>query len=241
MTVNTPAAAAGRVWQSLPLTPTNWRVWRLVASVFPPVSIFDRISNPADLDAVYAVEALTNDRLRDEVGNINLVPVKDRVVGPGSTSIMAAFTHVHPDGGRYTDGTFGAYYASRDLDTAIAETKWHRARFLAATKRPAIDIDMRAYVAQLNGDLHDVRPLAANHPELEHQSDYSFPQSIGRNLRDSGSNGIVFSSVRRAGGINVAVYRPRLLSDCTQERHLTYRWDGNAIVSVYQKNAYIEG
>mgnify|MGYP006165267067 CR=1 FL=1 len=34
---------------------------------------------------------------------------------------MSAFTHVHPDGGRFSTAKFGAYYAARELPTAIAE------------------------------------------------------------------------------------------------------------------------
>src|SRR3546814_21195656 len=61
------------------LAATDWLVYRLVASIFPPVSIFDRISNPADLEDIFIVESLTNDRMRDEVGNISLVaPEEDR-------------------------------------------------------------------------------------------------------------------------------------------------------------------
>ena len=70
--------------------------YRIVASRFPPISLFEDVADPADLEAVYAIEAMTNDRLRQEVGDISLVPVEDRVVGPGSTPIMAAFTHLNP-------------------------------------------------------------------------------------------------------------------------------------------------
>jgi hypothetical protein len=33
----------------------------------------------------YQIEAMTNDRLREEVGDISLVPPEDRVSGPGSS------------------------------------------------------------------------------------------------------------------------------------------------------------
>lgn len=228
---------------SPPLAATDWLVYRLVASIFPPVSIFDRISNPADLEDIFIVESLTNDRMRDEVGNISLVAPEDRVSGPGTTPIMAAFTHLNPAGSRFSDGTFGVYYAATTLDTAVIETRYHRENFLRATKQGPIDIDMRAYVAHLNGDLHDLRACQETYPQIYHPTDYSAGQSVGARLRDAKSNGIICVSVRQAPELPntcVAVFRPPCLSECRQERHLTYRWDGSAISEIYEKREYSE-
>ena len=52
---------------------------------------------------------------------------------------MAAFTHLNPDGSRFSDGRYGVFYAARSLDTAVAETMHHRANFMAATSRGAAD------------------------------------------------------------------------------------------------------
>lgn len=221
-----------------PLVATGFGVYRIVASRFPPVSLFDRITDPGDLDAVFAIEAITNDRLRQDVGDISLVPAEDRVVGPGSTPIMAAFTHLNPQGGRFTDPTYGAFYAGLGIDTAIAETRYHREQFLAATERGRpIDVDMRAYLARLAGELHDVRQGAP--PAIYDPDDYSAGQILGRRLRSEGSNGIIFNSVRDPGGTCVAVFRPRLLSDCRQERHLTYQWNGERITNIFEKREYV--
>lgn len=222
----------------LPLAATDLDVYRIVPSRFPPVSLFDRITETGDIEAVFALEALTNDRLRQDAGDISLVPVADRVVGPGSTPIMAAFTHLNPEGSRFTDATYGAFYAGLAIDTAIAETKYHREQFLAATEagRP-IDVDMRVYVAHLNGDLHDARDGVS--AAVYNPANYSAGQALGRQLRASGSNGIIFNSVRHAGGTCVAVFRPRLLSHCRQERHLTYQWNGERVANVFEKREYV--
>ncbi len=223
-----------------PLAATGFDVYRIVSSRFPPVSLFDRITKRGDLEAVFAIEAMTNDRLRQEVGDVSLVPVEDRVVGSGSTPIMAAFTHLNPDGGRFTDSTYGAFYGGLTIDTAIAETKYHREEFLAATEadRP-IDIDMRVYLTRLDGELHDFREGA---PAAIHDPDhYGASQAFGRRLRSEGSNGIIFNSVRDEGGTCVAVFRPRLLSGCRQERHLTYQWDGARIWNIFEKRELVTG
>jgi hypothetical protein len=222
----------------IPTQLIRWRpCYRIIPSRFPPIALFEEVADPADLEAVYAVEAVTNDRLREEIGELTLVPAEDRVSGPGSSPIMAAFTHFNPEGDRFTDGTYGAFYASHALETAIAETRYHRTRFMEATAEPAQDLDMRVYAVDLEAELHDARGLHANHPELYHPTSYGSSQHCARELRAGGSNGIVYLSVRHDGGECAAVFRPRLLANCRQERHLCYVWDGRSITTVYEKKA----
>lgn len=220
----------------IPTTATRWLpCYRIIPSRFPPIGLFEKVTDPADLEAVFEIEAMTNDRLRDEVGDLQLIPVEDRVTGPGSSPIMAAFTHLKPSGDRFTDGSFGVFYASRSLETAIAETTHHRIEFMAATDEPAQELDMRVYAVDLDAELHDLRELRGSHPAYYHPSDYRASQALAQDLRDSGSDGIVYQSVRDEGGECAAVFRPRLLSNCRQERHICYVWNGSAIASVYEK------
>lgn len=210
---------------------------RLVPSRFPPVSLFDRVADAADLDAVFAIEALTNDRLRDEVGEISLVPRDERVVGPGSTPIMAAFTHPNREGSRFSDGTWGVYYAGESLRTAVAEVAYHRARFLARTAEPPLEIDLRAYLADVEAPMHDLRGEAARFPDVYASDDYSASQALAARLRAAGSTGIAYTSVRRPDGECIAVFRPRALARCRQNEHVAMVWDGQRIAHWYVKSA----
>ncbi len=220
----------------VPVTEIRWSAtYRIIPSRFPPVQLFERVADAADLEAVLAIEALTNDRVRDEVGEISLVAPEDRVSGAGAGYVMAAFTHVSPVGGRFTDGTFGAYYTAADLPTAIDETVYHRERFLRATAEAPIEVEMRVLRARLRGRLHDVRGLERAHPELYHPEDYRASQALGRALHAASSWGVVYRSVRRPGGECAAVLRPRIISHCQQAQHLAYVWDGERIATVYQK------
>jgi hypothetical protein len=222
----------------IPTSHVRWRpCYRIIPSRFPPIAVFENVADPADLEAVFAIEAMTNERLREAAGELAIVPAEDRVSGPGSSPIMAAFTHLNPGGDRFTDGTYGVFYASRALDTAIAETRYHRARFMTATSEPAQELDMRVYALDLDADMHDIRGLAGAHPEYYHLTHYAASQALAIRLRAEGSNGIVYCSVRDEVGECVAVFRPRLLSNCRQERHLCYIWDGAAITTVYEKRA----
>lgn len=223
----------------IPVTRVAWKpCYRIIPSRFPPIPLFEDVADPADLEAVYLIEAMTNDRLREEEGELSLVPPEDRVSGPGSSAIMAAFTHLNPRGDRFTDGSYGVFYAGLTLETAIAETRYHRTRFLQATDEPAQELDMRVYAVDLDGALHDIRGLRDSHPALYHPDSYAMAQAFARDLRADGAEGIVYQSVRHYGGECAAVFKPRLLSHCRQERHLCYVWDGGAIATIYEKRLF---
>lgn len=225
------------------LSPVRWKpCWRLVSSRFPPQGLFDRVARSEDLEIVLEVEGLTDERLRQEAGEINLVPPEDRVSGPGTTPIMAAFTHLNPEGSRFTNGTYGVYYAAKTIHTVIAETTVHRARFLAATEEPPIEIDMRSYASDLDAQLHDIRGHKEASPELydPDPAHDDAPQSFAESLRAQGSNGVVYDSVRDPGGECVAIFRPPVISPVRQGSHYCYVWDGQAISNVYEKRLYTQ-
>ncbi len=211
--------------------------YRLVPSRFPPVGLFDRVARPEDLEFVLAAESLTNDRLRDEAGELQLVPPGERISGPGTTPIMAAFTHLNPEGSRFSDGTYGVYYAARDMATAIAESAYHRGRFLARTREPAGEIDLRSYLADIRAELVDLRGYGRRKPDLLSPDSYAASQAFGRAQRERGAGGIVYDSVRRAGGQCVAVFRPKLIAPARQGPHVCLVWDATAVVGWYEKSS----
>ena len=219
-------AADGREWR---LRKTAWHpAHRLIPSRFPPVSLFDRVARAEDLEAVYAIEALTNDRVREEVGTISLVPPEERIAGPGTTPIMAAFTHLNPEGSRFSDGRYGVYYCAQELDTALAEVRYHQERFLRRTNEGRITLEMRLYLADLDARLVDVRARR----EVHDPDDYHASQAAGRAAREAGRDGLLYRSVRAPGGLCAAVLRPRVLSRCRQSRHFALHYDGQRITDV---------
>jgi hypothetical protein len=199
--------------------------YRIILSRYPVVGIFDEVVDVGDLDAIFELEARTNERIRDELGVIALVRPADRVAGPGTTPIMAAFTHTRPS--RFTDGTFGTYYAARHRDTAISETVYHAERLYRQTKEASADIDMRAYVARIAGSFDDLRATPLTDPRLDPAS-YADSQPYARGLHDAnGVDGIAYPSVRDPRHRDcVACFRPRIISACRTHSYLTYRWDG---------------
>jgi hypothetical protein len=218
---------------SPPVSELDWEhQYRIVSSEFPPINFFETLVEPGLMEELFYLEGLTNDRLRDEVGAIALVDPEDRVSGPGSSPVMAAFTHIGV-ASRFSDGSFGVYYAARSLRTAIEETKFHRARFLGYTQESAGEIDLRVYVGEVAKPLHDIR--GADYGHLHDPNDWRPSQAFGLDMRAVRSWGLVYRSVRDPGGECIAALRPPAVTIPRQGPHLSYVWDGTRIVRVYQK------
>lgn len=207
---------------------------RIIPSRFPPVNVFEDTALPEDLEAVFEVEALTNDRLRDEVGDLRLVAPEDRVSGPNSTVVMAAFTHVGKTS-RFNDASFGAYYAGNSTGVAIAETRFHKALFMAYTDQAAQNLEMREYVGRPS-DLPFVDIRRSKPPDLLNPDpkQYAAGQSFGKAHRANGENGILYPSVRLEGGECLAAFRPVAVGLPVQGGHYLYFWDGTSISRISQ-------
>ncbi len=219
----------------LPVRRVLWRnAVRIIPSVYPPIDLFERVAAPEHLEAVLAIESAFNPRLRDAAGDLALVPPAERVMGPGAGYIMAAFTHVSPEGSRFSDGTYGVFYAAQRESTAIAETRYHRERFMRATRQPRMELDMRVLSVTVKAPLHDLRGMRTVMPDVYRPDDYNASKILGGALRAGGSSGVVYDSVRQDGGRCVGVFRPRLLSTCRERKHLRYIWDGSRVSDVLE-------
>jgi hypothetical protein len=212
---------------------------RLVASRYPAVGVFDDLAADKDeLAVAFLLESATNDRLAVLSRRLPLLPENEIVQGLGATMVMAAFLHADEAGGRFTDGRLGAWYASFDVHTAIAETLHHSTRRLRrADGAFPSNIQMRELIAGIDCDLIDIRGQKEIRPELYDPDDYSAAQAFGAHLRwpasGGGENGVVYDSVRRTSGTNVCVYRPSLIIlPVDQADYYEYRWDASGRASV---------
>jgi hypothetical protein len=216
-----------------PVRRIRWApAFRIVPTRHPSVFLFDRVAQADDFEALYALESLTNDRVRDEVGTIGLVAPEDRVFGPGTGPIMAAFTHLNPAGSRFSDGSYGVFYAARERGSAIAETRYHHGRFLAATAEPPMHLPMRLYEVRIDARLHDLREAGG---AIHDPDSYGESQRVGAALRARGSAGVAYDSVRNPGGQCVGLFKPRGARDCLHAAYLLYAWDGAGFSDIYQK------
>lgn len=215
---------------------------RLINSRYPPIGLFDNYVDTAEeLQDAFLIENLTNPRANIALGAMALIPEDELIIGQPTANIaMAAFIHVDDEGSRFNDNRLGAWYAASDIDTAIAETLHHNTRRLKASEGgfPNL-IQLREYVTATTSKLIDLRGRQGDAPELFHTSDYTHSQAFGNSHRwpfaEPAYDGIIFDSVRNAGGTNICLFRPKALTlPINQTHHYQYRWDWQGEVSVSQ-------
>lgn len=210
---------------------------RLVPSRYPPVSFFDWAESPEELEQIAYLEGLTNDRLTTEYGYISLVTKEDWVGGPGSTPLMAAFTHFGTS--RFSDGTsYGIYYAGDSTRTAIAETRFHREIFLAASKEPPCIVQMREYTAHVTKCLVDLCHNSYQEYLAPDVKSYGKSQELGREIKQRNEWGLIYPSVRTDNARCLAIFRPPALTIPVQAGHYDYIWDGSTITEIRKSVKY---
>jgi hypothetical protein len=210
----------------------DWpQAWRIIASRYPPIQVFERLTADAAVwDALIELEQRTNPRVRDEIGDIALVLPEDRVTGAGASYVMASFTHLNLKGSRFSDGTYGVYYAASTLQTAIAETVFHFEEFARDSNDPPRTEDMRVLVGPIHDDFEDVAALPQEERDLIlAPASYIAGQAYGGRLHEQESLGVTYPSVRHTGGQCVGAFKPRAVGLPRQERHLQYFWDGKRV------------
>ncbi len=206
---------------------------RLVPSLFPITGILDTVATPEDLPLIFELEDWTNDRISGELGILHRIPPEEWVVGrPMASVVMAAFCHPRPGGGRFNGPGRGAWYAGTSLDTAHAEVVYHRTAELAEIGVFETRVQMRLYLADFDAPFHDVRADLPENRPLHGASSYTASQALGRELLDSGSNGVLYRCVRRPGGECIACFRPALVANVRPDAHFEYRWEGTRTPGV---------
>lgn len=205
-------------------------VYRIIPARYPQIDLFERVASADEWEILFDIESLTNPRLRDEIGDIRGVPQEDRIFGPGSSWIMAAFTHPPVDGGGRFNRDFGVFYCSPSVAVCTAESTYHQARFLRESRIERETVTMRVLQVRLRAvELHDIRQL--DDDRIYHPDDYSAGQALGRRLKDERSIGIRYRSVRHRGEC-IAVLRPPALSDARHLRYLRYQYEQGVIEKV---------
>ncbi|MCW5714761.1 MAG: RES family NAD+ phosphorylase [Bauldia sp.] len=197
----------------------------------PPVDLFEDIADPEDWPLLIAAEQRTNPRLMETIGALDLVPPERRVAGPGASFLMAPFTHVSRDRpSRFSAGDYGVMYVADRFETALFETMHHHAMFMAATREaPGWTSQFRELVLDVDAALHDLRGDDPEFLPILDPDNYSAAQQLGAALRQGGSGGIVYPSVRDAGGTCAGLFHPDMAGNVVQARHLDYHWDGSRV------------
>lgn len=202
--------------------------YRLINSKFPPINLFDDVADAAEFDTLYRLQALTNPRLQNETGHLELISRSEIPFGiPGCSYATAPFTHVNPAGSRFSDGTYGVLYLASTMDTALAEVRYHQDRYWSNVAGLSYDrFVFRGLLCQFNeAGMLDATVVPMTDPIYD-PDDYSHAQRFGRLLKEAHHPGLRYRSVRNAEQDCWALMTPRPVTSIIQTAHFEMVWNG---------------
>ena len=208
---------------------------RLIPSRFAEIE--DSVLAPlADNDDVlrdlFDLDNATNDRLRGEYGGLPGIGVDELVFGvPNFRIINAAYTYPRPEGSRFNDGERGAWYCAFEPETALAEIVFHKTVEYQEIDRFDDSVTYQTLLADFTSTFHDLR-AARGFAKVLAPDSYIASQQLAAELLEAGSMGVIFPSVRRAGGTNLACFRPALVGNVRKGAAYRLTWAGSTTPAV---------
>ncbi|TQV82720.1 RES domain-containing protein [Exilibacterium tricleocarpae] len=209
--------------------------YRLINAKFPPIAIFEDVAGPEEYEALYEIQALTNPRLKAEVGDLSFLPKEEipfGIVGCGYST--APFTHINPDGSRFSDGSFGLLYAGSCVDTAVKEVKYHQ--HLLWSNVPDLNFDRMVFKCLettfgIENGL-DASHLPNNDP-IYNPNGYAASRPLGIEIKSNGNlDALRYNSVRNPGAACYALFTPRPVQSMIQSAHYEMIWGESSIRAV---------
>lgn len=220
----------------MPLPPTVALAQRDTVRVIPsgrlrPPALRPLAGDDRALEALSELESVTNGRVRAEEAGLADLDRRELAFGrAGASLINAAFTHTRPGGNRFNDEDRGAWYCAFAVETALGEVAYHLSRELAAVGRFDNVTDYAELFADFSATFHDLRGLdRAGEPALAKDPEVAYPvgQALARRLRrEASANGIVYPSIRHAGGTCLVAFRPDLVQNLRQGALWRLAWQG---------------
>lgn len=211
------------------------QAYRLVNSRFPPIAMFDDVADADEFEVLYEIQALTNPRLRNETGRLELIARSEIPFGiRGCSYATAPFTHVNPAGSRFSDGSFGVLYLADSMETALAEVQHHQTLYWSKVH----DLNYERFVFRglscsfMDKAMKDATAIAITDPIYD-PDDYAVAHRFGTAVRKTGCPGLRYHSVRRQGSHCWALMTPRPVLSIIQTAHYEMIWN-RQITSVNQ-------
>jgi hypothetical protein len=209
------------------------QAYRLVNSKFPPIALFNDVADADEFELLFEIQALTNPRLKNELGQLELIARSEIPFGiAGCSYAIAPFTHVNPAGSRFSDGSFGVLYLADSMEAALAEVRHHQALYWS--KVPSLNYERFVFrglaCAFGDGGMKDATALPLTDPVYA-PDDYTDARRLGLDVRKTGCPGLRYHSVRMPGSHCWALMTPRPVSSIVQTAHYEMVWNGQ-ITSV---------
>lgn len=150
----------------------------------------------------------------------------------GQSHINAAFTYTRSTGNRFNSGDRGAWYCAWDMLTSAQEVGFHRTRELGFINRYEDEARYVELLADFIGDFPDLHGQA--HPALDPDPAAGYPegQTLAADLRRQGHRGLIYPSVRHAGGRCFAAFDPGIIQNVRPGASWKLVWSGAPDFSV---------
>lgn len=180
----------------------------------------------AHLADLFDLDNATNERLRGEGGLLPGIGIGELVFGvPNASLVNAAYTYAHPQGSRFNGPDRGAWYCSFEVETALAEVSFHKSVEYQEIGRFEDSVTYETLLADFTGEFHDIRRDERYTRCLE-PSSYIASQRLAQRLLEKGSVGLVYPSVRRMRGTNLACFRPAIVGNVRRGTVYRLTWSG---------------
>lgn len=212
----------------------RWRGdgYRLIPSRFPPVSIYEDVVAEDRLEALVAIENLTNPRLQSAQRLMGL----SLGLSADSPRLQnwnhAPFAYSNPEGSRFFPPERPCLELSDSRQTALAVSVARRETFLARTREEPIGLDMRMLKTPVDGEFVDLRDvdltLLADTSLAARKARWKIGESI-----PSEAEGVLYRAPERPSAICVAVLKASVLGRSLQTVHYRYAWNGHRVTKVY--------
>ena len=180
----------------------------------------------AHLADLFELDNATNERLRGERGLLPGIGIDELVFGvPNASLINAAYTYAHPQGSRFNGPDRGAWYCSFEPETALAEVSFHKSVEYQEIGRFDDSVTYDTLLADFTNEFHDVRA----DPRFEaclNPDTYVPSQRLATRLMEKGSLGVIYPSVRRPSGTNLACFRPAIVGNVRRGETYRLTWTG---------------
>lgn len=181
--------------------------------------------------ALAEIEGGTSTRLTAQATNSRVFPSGR----PHANFVNAAFAYWRPrECNRFNDAGFGAWYAAFVTETAVAEVTYHMARELERVQNWNASLEWSEMWASFAGSYVDLRGVKPRpdclHPDVE--IGYPAGNTLAREARDAGHNGIVYPSTRHPTGTCIVALWPHAVQSVTQGAIVRATWSGSRSPTV---------
>ena len=211
------------------------RTVRLVSSARLRDPVLLGLVGTSDLEALAEIEGATSTRLIAESRGAADITAGEFVFGvPHRAFVNASFAYFKPRQlNRFNGPGRGAWYASLDTATSLAEVAFHMTGFLRHAGDFNAVVDYAEMFASMAGEFVDLRE-APDHPALDPDPVTGYPagNALADLTRAEGLNGIIYPSVRHPGGTCLVALWPHAVQSVAQGALYRLTWSGDPTPSV---------